>query len=136
MQTNMLNKDPMTPGTCEWCGKDCEVEDACCSLSCEAQLARLEAVQGTKVIRILKRWRKNRGRKGTPGEGAMTEATVLVDRFLKNDRRRREEAALKRRAEAQEAATEKPLKSVTTAPRGIDPSQPDYQSDEKDQARD
>lgn len=135
MKTNMLNKDPLTPGTCEWCGKDCEVEDACCSLSCEAQLARLEAVQGTKVIRILKRWRKNRGRKGTPGEGAMTEATALVDRFLKNDRRRREEAALKRRVEAEEAATQKPVEPVTTAPRGIDPSQPDYQPEE-DQARD
>lgn len=133
MKTNMLNKDPLTPGTCEWCGKDCEVEDACCSLSCEAQLARLEAVQGTKIIRILKRWRKNRGRKGTPGEGAMTEATALVDRFLKNDRRRREEAANQRRIDAQEAKAAEQKDAPLT--RGSDPSQPDYQPEE-DQARD
>ena len=103
MKTNLIEKEPLTPGTCEWCGKPCEPEDAACSLSCEAQLARLEATQGKAVLRILKKWRKHRGRKGTPGEGAMSEAAALVDRFLKADRLRREEAGRKRRlAEAEE----------------------------------
>lgn len=112
MRTNILDKEPLTPGTCEWCGKDCEMEDACCSLTCEAQLARLEAAQGRIILRHLKKWRKHRGRKGTPGEGAMTEIAAMTDKFLKNDRLRREsEGAKRRQAEAEakaKAAAEKP----------------------------
>jgi len=93
----MLDTKPITPGTCEWCGKDCELEDAACSLSCEAQLLRLEAVQGRIVLRTLKLWRKHRGRKDTPGQGAMTEIAALVDRFLRTDRLRREEMGQQRR---------------------------------------
>lgn len=100
MRNNLIEQEPLTPGTCEWCGKPCELLDTACSLSCEAQLVRLEAAQGKMVLRVLKRWRKHRGRKGSPGEGAMTEATQMVDRFLKTDRMRREAAAAKRRAEA------------------------------------
>lgn len=104
MKTNLMDNTPLTPGTCEWCGKDCEIEDVACTLSCEAQLVRLEAAQGKVVLRVLKRWRKNRGRKGTPGEGAMTEVAQLTDRFLRNDRMRCEHLADQRRREAAEAA--------------------------------
>jgi len=104
MRTNLMDSTPLTPGTCEWCGKDCEVEDAACSLSCEAQLVRLESAQGKIVLRVLKRWRKHRGRKGTPGEGAMTEVAKLTDRFLRNDRMRREYMAAERRQKAAEDA--------------------------------
>lgn len=107
MKTNILDKTPLTPGTCEYCGDVAEMEDSCCSLSCEARLARLEAAQGQAVLRVLKRWRKHRGRKGTPGEGAMTEVANLTDRFLKADRRRREEANAERRQIAAAAAMEK-----------------------------
>lgn len=106
MKTNLMETVPLTPGTCEWCGKDCELEDVACSLTCEAQLLRAEAAQGKAVLRVLKRWRKHRGRKGTPGEGAMGEAAKLVDRFLKNDRQRREHYANMRRAEAAKAKAE------------------------------
>lgn len=104
MKTNILDKTPLTPGTCEWCGNNCELEDSCCSLRCEAQLARGEAAQGQAVLRVLKRWRKHRGRKGTPGEGAMTEVANLTDRFLKSDRLRREAANQARKAKAAEEA--------------------------------
>lgn len=107
MKTNLLDKDPLTPGTCEWCGKPCEMEDVACSLSCEAQLVRLEAQQGSEVLRTLKRWRKHRGRKDTPGEGAMTEVTTMVDRFLRLDRVRREEMGAQRRVKAAADAAEK-----------------------------
>lgn len=100
MRNNLVEQEPLYPGTCEWCGKDCELLDTACSLSCEAQLVRLEAAQGKRVLRVLKKWRKHRGRKGSPGEGAMTEVTQMVDRFLQNDRRRREEAAHSRRVKA------------------------------------
>lgn len=105
MKTSMLDTEPLTPGTCEWCGKTCELEDATCSLTCEAQLVRLEAAQGRLVIRTMKKWRKHRGRKGTPGEGAITEVASLVDGFNKNDRIRREKLGLRRRkVEAEIAA--------------------------------
>ena len=90
MQTNALLKEPLTPGTCEWCGKVCEMEDVACSLSCEAQLHRLEAIQGRAVLRGLKRWRRYRGARGTAGEGLLTEISALVDTFLRTDRERRE----------------------------------------------
>lgn len=106
MRTNLMDTEPLTPGTCEWCGKLCEMEDVACSISCEAQLVRAEAAQGKAVLRILKKWRKHRGRKGTPGEGAMSEATQLVDRFLRNDRQRREYYSAQRRAEEAKAKKE------------------------------
>lgn len=104
MKTNLMDHIPLTPGTCEWCGKDCEMEDIACSLSCEAQLNRLDAAQGKIILRVLKRWRKHRGRKGTPGEGAMSEVAQITDRFLRIDRQRRERYAIERR---QKAAAEK-----------------------------
>lgn len=118
MKTSMLKTTPMTPGTCEWCGKNCELEDAACSLSCEAQLLRLEATQGRMILRTLKLWRKHRGRKDTPGQGAMTEVTAMVDSFLRNDRLRREEAGAKRRqkdAEEADKAVKPPKPPTETA---------------------
>lgn len=106
MQTNALLKEPLTPGTCEWCGKVCELEDVACSLSCEAQLHRLEAVQGRAVLRGLKRWRRYRGARGTAGEGLLTEISALVDAFLRADRERREAHQLNQRRAAQKAAAE------------------------------
>lgn len=101
MRTNALDKIPITPGTCEWCGKDCEEEDVACSMSCEAQLHRLEAYQGRTVLRILKRWRKHSGRKGSPGEGLFSEVSETISSFLRTDRQRRERfQAARRLAEA------------------------------------
>ena len=106
MKTNALDKTPLTPGTCEWCGKNCELEDVACSLSCEAQLHRVEAVQGRMILRTLKRWRKHRGAKGSPGEGAITEVAQMVDAFLKNDRQRREAHQNQQRREAAQREAE------------------------------
>lgn len=102
MRTNMLARDPLTPGTCEVCGKPCEMEDAACSTACEIVLLRREKEQGAKVLRLLKRWRKHRGRKGTPGAGALAEATALVDAFLKADREHRQAETIKRELRATE----------------------------------
>lgn len=100
MKTTILDKTPLNPGICEWCGNVCELEDVACCLSCEAQLNRLEASQGRIVLRALKRWRKHRGRSGTPGEGAMSEIAATTDRFLKTDRIRRERLQAAKRANA------------------------------------
>lgn len=99
MRSNMLtDKEPLTPGCCEWCGKECEPADVACSLSCEAMLHRLEATQGRLVIRALKRWRMK------PNHAARNEAishiVPLTDRFLRTDRKRRENLAAERRAAA------------------------------------
>ena len=121
MQTNALLKEPLTPGSCEWCGKICELEDVACSLSCEAQIHRLEAVQGRAVLRGLKRWRKHRGARGTAGEGLLTEISLIVDSFMRGDRERREAHQRNQRSaaakEAREAADKaKPPMTQTAAP--------------------
>lgn len=107
MKTSMLNLTPVHPGTCEWCGKLCELEDSACSLACEAKVNQLDAVQGRAVLRALKLWRKHRGRKGTPGEGKMTDVANMIDGFLKNDRKRRL-FLTNQRAEAEAKAAETP----------------------------
>lgn len=137
MRTTMLDTEPLTPGICEWCGKITELENVACSLTCEAQLRRLEAQQGRDVLRALKRWRKFRGRKGTPGEGAMTEVAVVIDRFLQGDRRRREEMQAAARAEAarqaQKEADKKTAKAKPRPPQSAAPvtDRPDEQEEPK-----
>ena len=121
MKTNMLDKTPLTPGNCEWCGNLCEMEDVACCLSCEAQLNRLEATQGRIILRHLKRWRKFRGRSGTPGEGAMSEVTALTDRFLKGDRIRREKLQAEKRAAAAGQAASKIAAPKDPAPQTAAP---------------
>ena len=121
MKTNMLDKTPLTPGNCEWCGNLCEMEDVACCLSCEAQLNRLEATQGRIVLRHLKRWRKHRARAGTPGEGAMSEITALMDRFLKGDRIRREKLQAEKRAAAAGKAASKIAAPKDPAPQTAAP---------------
>ena len=118
MDVSALHKDPITPGCCEWCGQDCPEDQPCCSLSCFAQLHRLEAVQGRMVLRELKAWRKHRGRKGTPGEGVMSTIAAIVDGFLKTDRVRRENAAAQRRAgtEGHKKPVAKTHRTETAAP--------------------
>lgn len=98
---SFIDTEPLTPGTCEYCGVDCDPANTTCSLSCEAQLHRLEAAQGRKIVRVLKRWRRHSGKKGTPAEGAWSEITAMTSGFLKNDRLRRERMNRERRAEAE-----------------------------------
>ena len=121
MKTTILDKTPLTPGCCEWCGNLCELEDVACCLSCEAQLNRLEATQGRIILRHLKRWRKHRGRAGTPGEGAMSEVTALTDRFLKGDRIRREKLQAEKRAAAAGQAASKIAAPKDPAPQTAAP---------------
>lgn len=102
MKTSLTNRVPLYPGTCEVCGKPCELEDATCSIACEAVLVKREKDQGAKVLRVLKKWRRYRGRKGTPGEGALSEAAALVDSFLRSDREIRHAATMKRELAATE----------------------------------
>lgn len=112
MQTNALLKEPLTPGFCEWCGNVCELEDVACSLSCEAQIHRLEAVQGRAVLRGLKRWRRYRGARGTAGEGLLTEISAIVDSFMRGDRERKEGHQLNKRRAAAKAARETAAKTT------------------------
>lgn len=89
MTKTMLFLAPITPGSCEWCGAPCLPEDTCCSVACEARLMKHEKDTARSVLRTLKLWRKHRGRKGTPGEGALTKLAAEVDALLQEDRRRR-----------------------------------------------
>lgn len=118
MKTNVMERDPLTPGSCEWCGKPCELEDAACSLSCEAMLHRLEATQGRLILRALKRWRKSPNHAAR--NAAISEIVPRIDRFLTTDRLRREELAAQRRraeAKAKERAAEDDGKRTTRAAR-------------------
>lgn len=102
LSNNFVARDPLTPGTCEVCGKPCELTDATCSLACEAILHKREMKQGRELVRELKLWRKHRGRKGTPGEGGMTRIAARVDAMLKEDRAAREtRIAARKEAETQ-----------------------------------
>lgn len=101
MPAPLIDKDPLTPGTCEWCGDDCEPHRVACSLTCEANLHRQEATQGRLVIRQLKRWRMKPNHAAR--NAAIAEIVPMIDRFLRNDRKRRELENEKRRVEAKEA---------------------------------
>lgn len=98
--STLLYDTPLTPGKCEWCGKPCDQHMIACSVACEARVAFREKNEGRAMIRALKLWRKHRGRKGTPGEGAMGQTAALIDAMLKADRQR----VLKLTAEREEAA--------------------------------
>jgi predicted nucleic acid-binding Zn ribbon protein len=100
VKTSLTNRVPITPGTCEVCGKPCELEDAACSIPCEAALARREREQGKEIIRLAKLWRKHRGRKGTPGEGALTRIASAVDAMLQADRTNLKKLRTQRELEA------------------------------------
>lgn len=115
MKTNMIDKTPLTPGICEWCGDICEEEDHCCSLSCEAQLARLEAARGQAVIRVMMSWRagklpvddakkKKHGYSNAARAAIMATVTPMLDKFLRIDRKRRERLGHERRVKEAEAA--------------------------------
>lgn len=99
-KTAMFDSRPMLTGTCEWCGKDCSPDYATCSLSCEAQLRRLEASQGRTVIRAIKRWRLKPNH--AIRSEMLTELSLKIDRYLRQDQRRREKMnAERRKAEAE-----------------------------------
>lgn len=106
--------EPLTPGTCEWCGRDVDPPNAFCSISCEAQNRRLESAQGLLIIRALKRWRM------APNHAARNEAlsftTPLLDKMLRNDRLRREKAGIDRRAAAQAEAAKNAPDAASVAP--------------------
>jgi len=104
--SNMLDAKPMLNGTCEYCGADCDPMQATCSLTCEAQLRRLEAAQGRLVIRHMKRWRLSRTHESR--NAMMALVTPTVDRFLRNDQARREKANAERRASEPETPKEEP----------------------------
>lgn len=102
MPAPLIDKEPLTPGTCEWCGIDCEPHRVACSLTCEANLHRQEATQGRMVIRQLKRWRMKPSHAAR--NSAIAEIVPLIDRFMRNDRKRREiENELRRKAAAEAA---------------------------------
>ena len=89
MTNTVLHDKPLYPGTCEWCGAPCNDEDTACGVTCEAKLLRHERLQGRDALRLLKLWRRYRGRKGTPGEGMLSAVASAVDIILREDRMRR-----------------------------------------------
>ena len=118
LSLNILAKESLTPGFCEHCGTALPegVADSCCSLPCEAQLNRLEALQGRAIIRELKRWRMKPNHAAR--NAAIAEIVPRVDKFLSYDQRRREIAAEERRTEAriaQEIADEAEKKAAEKA---------------------
>lgn len=95
LRSTFTNLESMIPGSCEYCGREVDPQNAFCSITCEAMNRRLESAQGLLVIRELKRWRKN------PNHNARNEAlskvVPTVDRMLASDRKRRERMAEERR---------------------------------------
>lgn len=89
MTNTLLPTKPLLDTICEWCGAPCLPGDAACSIKCEARVVHLERQTAAEVLRELKRWRLHRGRKGTPGEGAISRIASAVDKLLKEDRARR-----------------------------------------------
>lgn len=96
---------PLTPGLCDWCG--CKVgrapsgvQRSYCSPECRVSYNNQLAKEGKAVMQMLRLWRKHRGRKGTPGEGKISDIAHRVDGFLAADAERKAELARMRDAKA------------------------------------
>ena len=82
---------PLKPGFCDECGKKLKFSTRirrgrfCCP-ACKAKWWQIARLRGGQVYPALLAWRKFRGRKGTPGEGKITEVGLAVDGWLKEDR--------------------------------------------------
>lgn len=76
-------------GECDHCGNPAKPRSRYCSSECAVAYGNLMARQGKSVMHMLKIWRKNRGAKGTPGEGMIGEITSRLDLILEEDRERK-----------------------------------------------
>lgn len=85
---------PLKPGRCDWCGNRPPRGRAYCGPACRVSYNNALAAQGKAVMQLLKHWRAHRGRKGTPGEGVLSEVAHRVDQILREDRERREALAI------------------------------------------
>lgn len=102
MTNTFLTTRPLFPGRCEYCGSPTVEGDNCCCISCEAKLMASEREVARAALVELKTWRRYRGRKGTPGEGAMTRLAAMTDALLsKNHARRREMTRARDEAETE-----------------------------------
>lgn len=95
---------PLYPGCCEWCGVDVLPDRNTCGPRCEAALQVAEKTVARRALAELKLWRRHRGRKGTPGEGAMTRLAALTDAHLAESRARRDRMIKERWQAAQAKA--------------------------------
>ena len=84
---------PLSVGLCDWCGVTLKKskngrERRFCSAACRKAWWKRAATRGAQVMHPLQRWRKHRGRAGTPGQGALSAVQVLIDKFADEDRER------------------------------------------------
>lgn len=85
-----LDAPACRPGCCEWCGKSVGRRRRYCDSACRIAYNNLLGRQGKAVMQALKVWRKNRGRKGTPGACMFAEITKRVDQAIAEDQQRHE----------------------------------------------
>lgn len=79
---------PLKPGFCDWCGERTDKRKSYCGAGCRVQYNNLLARQGKSVMQMLLLWRATRGRKGTRGQGLLTEIAERVDGMLAENRER------------------------------------------------
>lgn len=82
---------PLVKGRCDWCGAKTRQHKTYCGTDCRVQYNNLLTRQGKSMMQMLKIWRKHRGRKGSPGEGIISEIAERVDLLLEEDRKRKRE---------------------------------------------
>lgn len=90
-QMEVEPQPPLRPGLCDYCLQPVPKSNLgrqrkYCDAKCREAFWRLARQRAAQAYPTLLRWRMHRGRKGTPGEGAMTEVAEQVDAWLAEDR--------------------------------------------------
>lgn len=95
-QMEVTPQPPLRAGLCDYCGQSVSSglfgrQLKYCDTACRIAFWRLARQRSAQVYIMLMRWRMHRGRKGTPGQGALTEVAEKVDAWLAEDRQARKE---------------------------------------------
>lgn len=85
---------PLRPGYCDECETRLSAQTKArggrfCSKECKARWWSDARTRGGQVYALLMAWRQYRGRKGTPGAGAMADCAAIVDGWRAKDRAKR-----------------------------------------------
>lgn len=84
---DVADNAPLRRGLCDQCGdRLTSGQKRFCSADCRRTWWIVARQRGGALMHALYRWRLYRGRKGTPGEGAIGDVATLVDRFMATDR--------------------------------------------------
>lgn len=84
---DVADNAPLRRGLCDQCGQRLRAGQKrfCCD-ACRRKWWIVSRQRGGALMHALYRWRLYRGRKGTPGAGAIGDVATLVDRYIEADR--------------------------------------------------